>query len=562
MLLSIALIAAAIAAPSSSRVEAGLSHHIAALPQPAARVQLVVEPAEASRARAVGDSIAAALPGAWIELVAGGLVQLSLPADQVDALAALPGLRKVRLPRYAQAKELTEGYDAMFDTDWHNLGLTGQGVRVAIIDVGFYGYQSLLGSELPASVETYFVGDYSVTEHGTAVAEIIHDIAPDAQLAFYSFSTEVEFYEACQQALDNGEYLVNASIGWDNVWHLDDTSSLTQAVNLLADNGVIWMAAAGNEAHKYWVGTVTDSDGNGWLEMDGSELLSIYAYQGYALASLRWDEPFGGAGTDIDLYMTDTDLETCGTSDNAQDGDDDPYEETWCHTSAEEMYIALYDYSGAASGTKIWAFSTWEMPESQVTLTETLSLPADASKAIAVGAVQWWDEVIAYYSSRGPTNDGRLKPDISAPTEVSTASYGQHGFNGTSAATPHATAVVALLLEATGFSYDREDVRDWLQANVKDLGSSGWDNHYGAGYLQLGAPPEADADTDSDADSDSDSDSDADTDTGWYWDSGGDDNGGGKGGRSGGCGCSGGAAGAGGLALMLGLLGLGWRRRR
>jgi hypothetical protein len=568
MQLTLLLMSAAWAAPSLSPIEDGLARYAAGLDQPEQRVQVVVEPLLPDEARTVGDRIAAGLPGAWIELVAGGLVQLSVPADQLDALAGQPGVRRVRRPRYAQVKETTEGYDAMFLRDWQDLGLTGAGVRVAIIDVGFLGYENLLGSELPSSVGTEFVGDHTVTEHGTAVAEIIHDIAPDAQLTLYSFETEVEFYEACQRALDNGEYLVNASIGWDNVWHLDDTSPITQAVNTLADHGVIWMAAAGNEAYKYWVGTVTDSDGDQWLEMDGTELLSVYAFNGYALASVRWDDPMGGSSTDIDLVMTDTDVQTCGTSENPQDGDDDPYEETWCETHDEEMYVGLYDYSGAASGSKVWVFSTWEMPESQVTLTETLSLPADASKAIAVGAVQWWDNQIASYSSRGPTNDGRLKPDISAPTEVTTASYGQYGFNGTSAATPHATAVVALLLEATEFAYDREELRDWLQENVTDLGDPGWDNTFGAGYLQLDLPPEweSDTDTDSDADSDTDADadadSDADSDTGWSWDTDDPGDGGKDGKKDKGCGCSApGAPLGGGLLLITTLLGLIWRRR-
>jgi hypothetical protein len=577
MSLALVLTAAALAAPNASNIDAGLARYAAAHERPTERVQVVVEPRDPTLARSLGDTIAADLPSAWIELVAGGLVQLTVPADGLEALAAQPGVRSVRRPHYAQIKETTEGYDAMFDTDWHDLGFTGAGVRVAIIDVGFLGYESLLGSELPASVGTHFVGDYTVTEHGTAVAEVIHDIAPDASLAFYSFETEVEFYEACQQALDNGEYLVNASIGWDNVWHADDTSPITTAVNTMAEYGVIWMAAAGNEAHKYWVGTVTDSDGDQWLELDGSELLSVYASNGYALASLRWDDPWGASGTDIDLVMTDTDVTTCGTSENPQDGDDDPYEETWCETDAEEMYIGLYDYSGTAAGTKVWAFSTWEMPESQVTLTETLSLPADASKAIAVGAVQWWDENIAYYSSRGPTNDGRLKPDISAPTDVSTASYGEYAFNGTSAATPHATGVVALMLEATDHSYDREDVRAWLQANVRDMGDAGWDNTFGTGYLTLDEPPEwegdadtdadsdtdtdSDADADADADSDADADTDADTDTGWIWDTG--DGGDGKKDkdRGGICGVTGHPGRGAGLLFLSALLGLAWRRR-
>jgi len=182
MHLALALIAAAVAAPAEAPIEASLLLHTRVLERPSDRVQVVVEPADASQARGLSDRIATDLPSAWLEAVAGGLVQLTIPADSNPAPAAQPSVQRVRLPRYANAKEATEGYDAMFQQDWHDLGVTGAGVRVAILDVGFDGYEDLLGSELPSSVETFFLGDYTATEHGTAVAEVIHDIAPDASL--------------------------------------------------------------------------------------------------------------------------------------------------------------------------------------------------------------------------------------------------------------------------------------------------------------------------------------------------------------------------------------------
>jgi hypothetical protein len=51
---------------------------------------------------------------------------------------------------------------------------------------------------------------------------------------------------------------------------------------------------------------------------------------------------------------------------------------------------------------------------------------------------------IAPYSSQGPTNDGRVKPDISAVACVNSASYAPGCFNGTSASTPVVAGAVAL----------------------------------------------------------------------------------------------------------------------
>ena len=67
---------------------------------------------------------------------------------------------------------------------------------------------------------------------------------------------------------------------------------------------------------------------------------------------------------------------------------------------------------------------------------------------VAVGAVDPADGSggIAFYSSQGPTNDGRIKPDVSAPSCVHSTIYATTCFNGTSAASPAAAGLAALLL--------------------------------------------------------------------------------------------------------------------
>lgn len=82
----------------------------------------------------------------------------------------------------------------------------------------------------------------------------------------------------------------------------------------------------------------------------------------------------------------------------------------------------------------------------------TLIAPADVDGIIAVGATNL-DGVIVDFSSRGPTADGRIKPDLLAPGKDvwvvrpgTVAAY--QPSNGTSLATPLAAGVGALLLEA------------------------------------------------------------------------------------------------------------------
>ena len=549
------LLSPALAAPAHPVLSAALTR----LPPETAQVQVVLVPHRASQAEALGAQVTAQWPDVVVEVVAGGLVQLSASPLRLSALAALPEVRRIRHPHRARPKgsATSEGVDLMFAQDWHDLGLTGAGVRVAVLDVGFTGYQALLGTELPASVETTFFGDADATVHGTAVAEIIHDIAPDAALSFYSFETEVEFFAACDAIADNGEYLVNASIGFDNVWHADGTSSYSQAVDALVAQGITWMAAAGNESEQYWVGTLTDSDGNGYLEMDGSELLPVTVGDGYSGASIRWDESFGAAAMDLDLYVLDEGQETLASSQEEQSGSGDPYEYAWAKTDGDLVYITIYDYSGkkgtSSAGVKAWIYGDWGLQEGWPTFTESLTLPADAAGAISVGAVEWWTEAVASYSSRGPTNDGRLKPDISAPTSVTTISYGKHGFDGTSAATPHATGLAALVLQATDQGYTTGDLREWLEANTVDLGAAGPDNDYGAGLLHADAPPDGYTPGPTDTGGSAGDSGAASGDSG-----GAAGDSGGEGGRSCGCEESPGTAGL----WLLALLGAFWMRRR
>ncbi|RHY98783.1 hypothetical protein DYB35_011095 [Aphanomyces astaci] len=82
----------------------------------------------------------------------------------------------------------------------------------------------------------------------------------------------------------------------------------------------------------------------------------------------------------------------------------------------------------------------------------TANSPGDYKNVIGVGAVGV-DDKLASFSSRGPTKDGRVKPDVSAPgNQVRSAWHtGNNAYktiSGTSMASPHVTGAVALYLSA------------------------------------------------------------------------------------------------------------------
>jgi len=109
---------------------------------------------------------------------------------------------------------------------------------------------------------------------------------------------------------------------------------------------------------------------------------------------------------------------------------------------------------------------------------------ADARGGVtAVGAVNWaTPQSIEFFSSRGPTPDGRLKPDLVAPDGVATGVPGFAPFFGTSAAAPHAAGLAALVLSRVPTLRPSQLGRALRDATT-DLGSLGPDTTYGHGLV-------------------------------------------------------------------------------
>lgn len=117
-----------------------------------------------------------------------------------------------------------------------------------------------------------------------------------------------------------------------------------------------------------------------------------------------------------------------------------------------------------------------------------ITTPADAEHVIAVGSVlipEDGEPLISDFSSRGPTTDGRIKPDVVAPGEKVYIPYaGQkeiyYTSRGTSFAAPFISGLCALLLEAHP-NWTPETVFEALKVSARDLGDTGPDNDYGWG---------------------------------------------------------------------------------
>jgi subtilisin family serine protease len=111
----------------------------------------------------------------------------------------------------------------------------------------------------------------------------------------------------------------------------------------------------------------------------------------------------------------------------------------------------------------------------------TLASYATGNLSIAVGAYNTATQQVARYSACGPTRDGRPKPEVVAPAEEDAAGRGvlcassrsamPSRMNGTSAAAPQVTGLVALLLEAAhkaGKSLTAAKIRDLVRDGAAD----------------------------------------------------------------------------------------------
>jgi subtilisin family serine protease len=469
-------------------------------------LQVVVELEPWALASQVADDALWLHPEVTLQVERSDALQLLVPYEALLALPALDGVKRVREPYFARARATSEGVDEILFLDWHADGYTGLDVRVAILDIGFAGWTNVGDDEIPSSQVTDATTDgWQQSDHGTAVTEIVHDMAPDASLGLFNFQTDQEYVDRMEEIVNDGWHVINASIGFDNVWHADGTSPYSQTVDWAADNGVVYVAAAGNEGFNYVSGDLTDklddegaSQSDGWAEINGNNGIWIPVAGGVAEASLRWTDVMGASNNDFDLFLFYDDTSTeadnlCGSSEEPQAGLENPYEFASCESTGSWVYarVAFQAAQGQEfpANREAFLYCFYGVDENAATSARTLTLPADAAGAISVGAYRSTGD-LAWYSSQGPTEDGRTKPDLVAPTAVTTKIYGTRAATeGTSFSAPHVSGAVALVLDVNKRMTPQE-VKDFLRDNADDLGPEGPDDLYGWGAVKLSEKPE------------------------------------------------------------------------
>ncbi|MGA1825404.1 MAG: S8 family serine peptidase [bacterium] len=460
--------------------------------------------------------------GGTVESTCNNFVQILCPLSSLESLSSVPEINYIRQSYFFKPDTMSEGIPAVGATAWHEKGYHGQGVKVAIVDAGFQGYEELLGTELPVSVTARSFredGDITGEEevHGTACAEIVHDMAPQSQLYLINFATDVEFSNAIDYLISEGVHIISHSIGWFNTGPGDGTGKICRIVDKAKAAGIVWVNSAGNNATMHWEGEFIDELGDNWHEFDpsinneGNAILTLEEFPIVVL--LRWDD-WPVSDQDYDLYVFDESGETIiASSTNIQNGTQAPMEEIICPAPYTGFYFIAIHKKEATRDVYFDLYTPYQDLIYGYFVTESsLSQPADSPNALAVGATYWLDDSLEYFSSQGPTDgdNPRIKPDLTAPDGVSTEAYGPAdpdwwmGFFGTSASCPH-VAGAAALLKSWDPTQTPDQIKSYLQSHAFDLGDPGKDNLFGYGRLDLAAgPPERPCEGNFDSDNDVD----------------------------------------------------------
>ena len=461
-------------------------------------VVVILVPQLGQASASIDTSSLAAL-GGRILAQSKSLMRVAVPPSSLLAVSELPGVRFVRRPYrpHAQQVVFSEGGALIKAYDNYFEGVRGQGVKVAVIDGGFKGADELPGN-MPARWRYRdYTGEgiYSGEDvHGTACAEIIHDVAPEAELTLLKTDDLVDLENAKDLCIREGIDIINHSIGWFGTGIGDGRGEACDIVNDAADNGILWVNSAGNNAKSHYDGFWFDSDDDGWQNFSGEdEVLAFEAEKGDEIrVFLTWND-WPDSRQNYDLYLdfvnSSGDLETVAESTDRQNvSGGDPVESIEIKVEKSGEYgISVRSEDARPRRLKIWSlnhdFEEFAVAENSI------GSPADARGAMSVGAIYhgsgyWNAGRIEEYSSRGPTTDGRTKPDLVAPTGVSTVSYAPAPYFGTSAAAPHVAGAAALIKSANP-SYSRTQLWNALVSATVDIGDRGRDNDSGYGKLVL-----------------------------------------------------------------------------
>jgi hypothetical protein len=409
---------------------------------------------------------------------------------------------------------------------------------------------------------------------GTALLEVVHDIAPGAQLSFANADTDIAFAQAVNALAAFNDIVVD-DLGFYGE-ATDGTSPVSTntaaALNGASNQIRAYVTAVGNSADEHYLGAYIDSgvDGSaingianpGHLHLfqqtaNTTDVLGLgpqpynvlqLPTNGEAVVFLTWNDPFGASSNNYDLFLVQQSTgRVVAASTDIQSGSQDPVEFVdYVNTGAADYFrIIVQNVKNQAQAKQLNLFSfapecaqagpvalAAHRHEKHNFNTAALSVPAESDaggspvSVISAGAICSASAAAAgvfasstspdescldlthstaeFFSSQGPTLDGRTKPDIAAIDGISITGAGHFEvpFFGTSAAAPHVAGIAALALQAApcesagaGGALDpaaaRAALRHAVVGTAVPLSSTAPDDVFGAGRVDALAAVQA-----------------------------------------------------------------------
>jgi hypothetical protein len=471
--------------------------------------------------------------------VFGRMVSGRLPVKALASAAALGSLRLARpAAAMTRAGSVTSQGDAamLADSARGSFGVDGTGIKVGTLSDSYNCLGGAAGDvasgDLPAGVTVLQEesGCTSGTDEGRAMMQIVRDVAPGASQAFHSaFNGQADF----ANGIIDLATVANADVINDDVIYFAEPmfqdGIIAQAIDTVMGMGVAYFSAAGNAARDSYEDTFRDSGVAGYST--GSTRHDFDAGAGtdswqqvtippntQVVFVLQWDDPYfsvsgsPGADTDMDiiLYSAQGTALAGGTANNIGA---DPVEifgyTTQPGGQAKQYQIAIEHYAGPLpSRVKYVFYGNMTVDQFATNSATSYGHPA-AAGGQAVGAARYdatpafgvSPPQLEYFSSAGgveilfdtagnPLSESRQKPEIVAPDGGDNTFFGSDyegnghpNFFGTSAATPHAAGLAALLKQLDP-SLSPDALYNTLQSTAIDMGVAGIDPDSGHGLVQ------------------------------------------------------------------------------
>ena len=477
-----------------------------------------------------------------------------LPLDAVEVLATLDEVQRISVadraithrevlppkyvsenaaPRVTDKVDTSEG-DAAHDATGARatFGVDGTGIGIGVLSDGIGTLVERQASgDLPDSVVILAgqAGEDGDRE-GTAMLEIVHDLAPGARLYFATaLGSAAQFAANIEVLCEAG-----ADVIVDDIFYISEAAFqddvVARGVNAAVEAGCFYFSSAGNGGNLndgtagVWEGDFADAGGD--LNINGESVGDLHAFAEGASTNpitdaadyylLKWADPLGASANDYDLYLLDESLiGLVGASTDVQDGEHDPLEGflgSGLSGSDEDIgkHLVVVRYAGEGRYLRLNALRG-QLEHATAGQTVGHSAGENTIGVAAVGAhsaggedgVFDGSESVETFSSDGPrriffqpngtpitpgdfsSTGGEVleKPDVAAADGVSTSTPGFETFHGTSAAAPHAAAIAALMVEAAGGRnrIDLPTLRDALAEAALDIEAEGVDRDSGAG---------------------------------------------------------------------------------